>query len=386
MIKYSLSDDTWGKEEINAIKQVIKSKRFTMGTKTKAFEENFAAYFGSKYAVMVNSGSSANLIAVAALYYAGKLAKGDEIIVPAVSWSTTYFPLYQYGLKLKFVDIDINTLNIDANQIEDAISPKTKAIFAVNLLGNPNDFDIIERICKKHGLLLIEDNCEAMGAKYREKYTGTFGLIGTFSMFYSHHICTMEGGIAITDDEELYHYMLSLRAHGWTREIPSSSIIYQKSTDDFYESYNFILPGYNLRPLEIEAAVGIEQLKKLEYIINIRRQNARHFLELFTGMEDILVQREIEFSSWFGFSIIFKDALNGKRDAVVRKMINSGIEVRPIVAGNIIRNKVVNYFDYEIFNMLNNADYIHQNGLFIGNNSSCLKNKLMLLKKCLTNK
>ena len=163
---YPLSDDTLNKEEIEAIKEVIESRRFTMGPKTREFEDKFASYFGSKYAVMANSGSSANLISIASLIYSGRLKRGDEVIVPAVSWSTTYFPLYQYGLKLKFIDIDINTLNIDVDQIENAISEQTKAIFAVNLLGNPNDFDRIIDICNKHNLLLIEDNCEAMGAKY----------------------------------------------------------------------------------------------------------------------------------------------------------------------------------------------------------------------------
>jgi len=369
VIKYPLSDDTWGPEELEAINKVIESRRFTMGEKTRQFEEYFASYFGAKYAVMVNSGSSANLIAIAALIYSGRLNKGDEVIVPAVSWSTTYFPLFQYGLKLIFVDIDINTLNIDINQIEEAITPKTKAIFAVNLLGNPNDYDEIGKICNKYNLILVEDNCEAMGAKYKNKYTGTFGLIGTFSTFYSHHICTMEGGIAITDDEELYHYMLSLRAHGWTRDIPHSSKIYQKSSSEFYESYNFILPGYNFRPLEMEAAVGIEQLKKLEKFIKIRRQNAECFKALGSKMNNIMIQREVGQSSWFGFSIVLTNELTGKRDKIITELENNGIEVRPIVAGNITKNDTVKYFDYKIAGTLSNAEYIHSNGFFIGNNT-----------------
>lgn len=369
MIKYPLSDDTWGKEEIEAINNVIASRSFTMGAKTHEFEEMFSEYFGAKYAVMVNSGSSANLIAIAALIYSGRLSNGDEVIVPAVSWSTTYFPLYQYGLKLIFIDIDINTLNIDINQIEDAITQKTKAIFAVNLLGNPNEYDDINKICKKHNLILIEDNCEAMGAKYKGKYTGTFGIIGTFSTFYSHHICTMEGGMAITNDEELYHYMLCLRAHGWTRDIPQSSKIYQKSGSEFYESYNFILPGYNLRPLEIEAAIGIEQLKKLGEFIKIRRQNAAYFMKVVYDNVNTLVQKEIGQSSWFGFSIVLINDLKDQRDKIINKFNNNGIEVRPIVAGNITRNNSVKYLDYKINNSLKNADYIHENGFFIGNNT-----------------
>ena len=376
LIEYPLSDNTWDQEEIDAINAVVESRQFTMGLKTKEFEEKFAKYFGIKYAIMVNSGSSANLIAIAALFYTGKLKKGDEVIVPAVSWSTTYYPLHQYGLKLKFVDIDIDTLNIDVNQIENAISKHSKAIFVVNLLGNPNDFDRIINICNKYNLLLIEDNCEAMGAKYNGKYTGTFGAIGTFSTFFSHHICTMEGGVAVTDDEELYHYMLSLRAHGWTRDLRKESKIYQKSDNEFYESWNFILPGYNLRPLEIEAAIGIKQIEKIAKIVKTRRKNADYFVEMFKDNKNISIQKEIGDSSWFGFAIIVKNELKGKRDKIVEKLKENGIEVRPIVAGNFTRNPVINFMDHEICGNLDNADYIHDNGFFIGNHSVEIKEEL----------
>ncbi len=379
MINYPLSDDTWGQEEIDAINRVIESKKFTMGEKTTEFEKYFASYFGSKYAVMVNSGSSANLIAIAALIYSGQLNKGDEVIVPVISWSTTYFPLYQYGLKLIFIDVDKNTLNINTRQIENAITPKTKAIFSVNLLGNPSEYEKLLNLCSMYNLILIEDNCEAMGAKYNGKYTGTFGKIGTFSMFYSHHICTMEGGMVITDDEELYHYMLSLRAHGWTRNIPKSSKLYQKSENEFYELYNFILPGYNIRPIEIEAAVGIEQLKKLDKILLARRQNAKFFRNLFENDENVGIQEEIGSSSWFGFSLILKNELKGKRDQIVNKILQNGIETRPIVAGNFVHNRCIKYFNYEVKGSLLNADYIHDNGFFVGNHSVDIKEKIEYL-------
>lgn len=366
---YELSDDTWGSEEIDAINNTINSKKLTMGEKTREFEKSFAEYFGSKYAVMVNSGSSANLLAIAALVYSGKLTEGDEVIVPAVSWSTTYFPLFQFNLKLKFVDIDLETLNIDVNELKKAINRKTKAIFAVNLLGNPNEFDEILNICQDNNLILLEDNCEAMGAKYYNKYTGTFGVIGTFSSFYSHHISTIEGGIAITDDEELYHYMLAIRAHGWTRNLPRDSKIYSKNEDEFYELFNFIVPGFNLRPLEIEAAIGIEQLKKLEGFIQNRRKNAKYFINEINQIKEISTQKEIGESSWFGFPIILFGNLKGQRDLVVKKLRENNVEVRPIVAGNFVKNKAVEYMNYEISNELKNADYIHENGFFIGNHS-----------------
>lgn len=366
---YALSDDTWGSEEIVAINNTINSKKLTLGEKTREFEKYFADYFGSKYAVMVNLGSLANLLAIAALVYSGKLTEGDEVIVPAVSWSTTYFPLFQFNLKLKFVDIDLETLNIDVNELKKAINQKRKAIFAVNLLGNPNEFDEILNICKDNNLILLEDNYEAMGAKYYNRYTGTFGVIGTFSSFYSHHISTMEGGIAITDDEELYHYMFAIRAHGWTRNLPRDSKIYSKNEDEFYELFNFIVPGFNLRPLEIEAAIGIEQLKKLEGFIQNRRKNAKYFINEINQIKEILTQKEIEESSWFGFPIILFGKLKGQRELVVKKLRENNVEVRPIVAGNFVKNKAVEYTNYEISNELKNADYIHENGFFIGNHS-----------------
>lgn len=379
MEKYHLSSDTWDEKEINAINDVIESNHYTMGAKTVEFEIKFARKFKAKYAIMVNSGSSANLIAIAALIFAGKLQRGDEVLVPAVSWSTTYFPLQQYGLALKFIDIDIDNLNIDTDQITDAISGKTKAIFAVNLLGNPNQFTKIENICKDYNLLLIEDNCEALGAKYEEKNAGTFGIIGTFSTFYSHHICTMEGGVAITDDEELYHIMLSIRAHGWTRNIPAGSKLYQNSGNSFYESFNFILPGYNLRPLEIEAAVGIQQLEKLDSLVKTRRKNAEYFRKLFLNLENISIQKEIGESSWFGFSIILKNRYANMRDQFVDTLTSHNIEVRPIVAGNFTKNPVIKYFNYAIHNELSNADLLHQNGFFVGNQSVDLKQEIKYL-------
>ena len=376
VIKYPLSDDTWDAEEIEAIEEVVDSRQFTMGPKTKEYEQKFAEYFGAKYAVMVNSGSSANLIAIAALYYSGKLQRGDEVIVPAVSWSTTYYPIYQYGLKLKFVDIDRDTLNLDLSKVAKAVTKRTKAIFAVNLLGNPNDYEFLLNICKKNNLLLIEDNCEALGAKYNNKYTGTFGEIGTFSTFYSPHICTMEGGVAITNDEELYHYMLSIRSHGWTRNLPEESKLYKKSKDDFYESFNFILPGYNLRPIEFEAAIGLKQIDKIDRVIKMRRRNAECFGELFNDSNNVSIQKEVGLSSWFGFALILKNQLAGKRNMVIDKLLKNNIEVRPIVTGNFTKNPVIKYMDYEITGNLVNANYIHENGFFVGNHSTEINSKM----------
>lgn len=366
-MEYRLCDDTWNEKELEALQAVIDSRMFSMGEKTKEFEKEFAEKFDVKYAAMVSSGSAANLLLIASLVYSGRIKKGDEVIVPAVSWSTTFFPLCQFGLKIKFVDIDKDTLNISVDKLRSAISEKTKMIFLVNLLGNPNEFDEIFDLCDKENIIIIEDNCESLGGKYKGKYLGTLGLAGTFSTFYSHHLCTMEGGVVVTNDEELYHYMLAIRAHGWTRNLPKDSPIYQKNEDDFYESFNFIVPGFNLRPLEMEAAVGIEQLKKQDCIIEQRIQNGEYFRDKMSSISGIRIQRIIETSSYFGFAVILNCDCMTKRDKIIKDLKKANIEVRPIVAGNFTRNKAIKYMDYEIAGTLENADDIHDNGFFIGN-------------------
>ena len=379
-MKYSLSNDTWDIQEIEAAHKVIDSRYFTVnGPHVKQYQEDFAKKFGSKYAVMSNSGSSANLLTMAALVYSGRLRRGDEVLVTAVSWSTTYFPICQMGLKIRLVDIDLGTLNVDPDALEAAITPATKAVMVVNLLGNPNEFDRIRKICDEHNLIMLEDNCESMGATYEGKEAGTFGLIGSFSTYFSHHLCTMEGGMNVTDDEELYHYMLSIRSHGWTRHLPDSSKIYKKLNDPFYESFNFIMPGFNVRPLEIEAAAGIEQLKKLDAFIEQRRVNAKLFKERIEKETDLLTQQETGKASWFGFAIILPEEKKGKRNAYIEALNAADIEVRPIVAGNFARQKALQFLDYSISGELKNADYIHENGFFVGNHSIEMSENINLL-------
>jgi len=378
-MRYSLSNDTWDREEINAAHKVIDSRFFTMGKNVQQYEKSFAEQFGSKYAVMSNSGSSANLLMMAALLYSGRLNRGDEILVTAVSWSTTYFPISQMGFKIRFVDIDLDTLNVDPDALEAAITPATKAVLLVNLLGNPNEFDRIQKICEVHGLIMLEDNCESMGAEYRGKAAGTFGLIGSFSTYFSHHLCTMEGGMNVTDDEELYHYMLSIRSHGWTRHLPDDSKIYKKLNDPFYESFNFIMPGFNVRPLEIEAATGIEQLEKLDAFIDQRRENAALFKSRIMAETSFRTQRETGMSSWFGFAIILPEEIAGKRNLFTDALRANDIEVRPIVAGNFTRQKALKYLDYSISGELKNADYVHDNGFFVGNHSIEMSENINLL-------
>ncbi|KAE9629372.1 DegT/DnrJ/EryC1/StrS family aminotransferase [Parasedimentitalea maritima] len=370
--KYPLATSSWDQAEYDALQRVIDSDMFSMGPEVRAFEEQFAKQFGSKFAVMVNSGSSANLLMTAALCFTKnpdlKLERGDEIIVPAVSWSTTYYPLGQYGLKMKFVDIDLATLNYDLDALAEAVTDKTRAIMVVNLLGNPNDFDAIDRIIAGREIVVMEDNCESMGATFNDKECGTFGAVGSYSAFFSHHISTMEGGIVVTDDEELYHVMLSLRAHGWTRNLPKfNHVTGEKSDDPFEESFRFVLPGYNLRPLEMSGALGIEQLKKLPDLVKGRRANGAMLQAKLGNHPKFIIQREIGNSSWFGFSLVLRPDLGLKRAEFVKKLTEAGFECRPIVAGNFAKNEVMKYFDYDIHGELKNADYIDEFGLFVGN-------------------
>lgn len=385
-VRYPLATATWDEAEYRAIQSVVDSGMFTMGVKVQAFEQQFAKHIGRKYCVMVNSGSSANLLMTAALFYsknpANTLSRGDEVIVPAVSWSTTYSPLYQYGLHIKFVDIDPETLNFDLNKLRDAVTDRTRAILAVNLLGNPNDFAEIRRIIGARNILLLEDNCESLGAEFGGQPTGTFGLMGTFSTFFSHHISTMEGGLIVTEDEEIYHILLALRAHGWTRNLPDPNLVCgKKSPDPFEEAFRFVLPGYNVRPLEIEAAIGIEQLKKLPGLIRERRKNGLAFQQVMRDHPTLQIQKEVGCSSWFGFSLVIKRGSGVSRDALLKRLHQAGFECRPIVAGNFAKNPVVQYFDHEIHGGLPNADYIDQNGLFVGNHHYPIPDAIAALAK-----
>ena len=372
MIRFPLAETTWDSAEQAAIDRVCASGRFSMGEEVAAFETAFAAYTGSRHAVMVNSGSSANLLIVAALFYTRqnglRLKRGDEVIVPAVSWSTTYYPLHQYGLRLKFVDVDPATLNIDLNKLADAVTERTRGIFAVNLLGNPNDFAAIQSIIAGRDIVLIEDNCESLGARFHGRQAGTFGLMGSFSTFFSHHMTTMEGGVVVTDDEELYHVLLSLRAHGWTRNLPKHNHVTGiKSDDPFEESFRFVLPGYNLRPIEMEGAIGLEQLRKLPRFIEQRRMNGAKVQNALGNHPKLMIQQETGESSWFGFSLIPRRGSDVTRPRLIAALAAEGFEYRPIVAGNFAKNPVVAYFDHEVHGSLDGADHIDRFGLFIGN-------------------
>lgn len=376
---YPLAFDSWGTDECMAIKRVLNRGRYTMGDEVAAFEHEFAKFVGIEHAVMVNSGSSANLLAVASMVLDGRLSPGDEVIVPAVSWSTTYFPLHQYGLVLRFVDVDPATLNLGVELVEDAINERTGAVFAVNLLGNPCDFAALSAICDGANIPLMVDNCESLGATYAGKEAGTFGAVGTYSFFFSHHLQTMEGGMIVTSDRRIADHARSLRAHGWVRDLPADSSVYRTTGDWFEEAFKFVLPGYSVRPLEMSGAVGREQLKKLSSQISIRRRNAEVYRECFGSVDwaEPYVETTDGESSWFGFPIVLRGALDGQRKRIVNHLRDRAIETRPIVAGNFLRHPVAARLN--IANLDDSfpvADAIHDNGFFMGNSARDLTENL----------
>ena len=382
---YPLAVGSWDSDEVVAIQKVIRSDRFTMGEEVAAFEREFAEGNGSRYAVMVNSGSSANLLAIASLFYRERspLSRGDEVIVPAISWATTYAPLQQHGLHVKLVDVCPRTLNMDLDALEAAIGPRTRLVFAVNLLGSPNDFGRIRELLDGRDIVLVEDNCESMGAELDGKRAGTFGLLGTFSTFFSHHISTMEGGLVLTDDEELYHLLLSLRAHGWTRSLPKENRLVTKEEDPFLEEFRFVLPGYNLRPLEMSGAIGRVQWRKLPGFVEARRWNAAYFLERFGAHPHLAVQQETGRSSWFGFALVIRPESPWQRADLVTRMRAAGIECRPIVAGNFAESESIRYYDHELHGDLASARHVSRQGFFVGNHHVDIRPQIDLLEAVL---
>jgi CDP-6-deoxy-D-xylo-4-hexulose-3-dehydrase len=384
---YDLASSSWGQEEIDALHRVIDCGQFTIGPNVRRFEEDFAARFGVKHALMVSSGSAANLVALAALFHKRErsLQRGDEVIVPSISWATTYYPLQQYGLRLRFVDVDLHSLNIDVAQLEQALTPRTRMVVAVSILGNPCALDVLRAFCDRHGLFLFEDNCESMGATLDGKPCGTFGDVNTFSTFFSHHISTMEGGVIATDDTELYHLARSLRAHGWTRDLPEDTAIFEPRADDFFEAYRFILPGYNARPLELSGAVGVEQLKKLDRMIATRRSNAALFQSLFEGDERFIIQREVSGarSSWFSFTLVLNPKFDIDRRRVMQALKEAGIGYRIITGGCFLRHDVIKYFDYDTVGEIVNANIAHDRGFFVGNHPRDLTPQIQRLREVL---
>lgn len=389
MSYYSLASDSWGWREKFAIRRVMRSGRYTMGEEVSKFETAFAKKMGIGNAVMTNSGSSANLIGLAALVYKNEIKPGSEVIVPAVSWSTTYFPIIQLGLVPVFVDVSETTFNMAPDLVKDAITKKTCAVLAVNLLGMPCQLTELDELCRSNNIFLIEDNCESLGAMYNNRQAGTFGTFGTYSFFFSHHIQTMEGGMIVTDDEALADYMRSLRAHGWVRDVKTDVLYKKGSEDSFHESFKFVLPGYCVRPLEMSGAIGSVQLNKLDSMIDQRRKNAEVFVKEFG--KDYFIQRESSNaqSSWFGFAVAFKSNHytaypKTSRNERVNLLKAYDIETRPIIAGNFLNQPVMKHMNnHRVSGKIIHAEYLDKHGFMFGNNHRDLSKQIAKVRTIL---
>lgn len=370
-MRVCLHEPSFGEEEIEAAVTQMRSTQVTMGVKVRKFEEQCSGHFGSHHSLMCNSGSSANLLAVAALSnpeWPEHMKPGDEVIVPALSWATTVWPIIQYGLVPVFVDCDLATYNFDYQKLEAAITDKTKAIMVVHVYGNPCDMGIIMGMAEKHNLYVIEDTCESMGATFKGKHVGTIGHVGTMSLYYSHHITTFEGGLCFSDDHKLIDLMRVLRAHGWSRE------------SDFHEEYKEMYPeidprfifiniGYNLRPTEVQAVMGSCQLQKLHHFIERRRwAHSLYRLDLKKYSEFFNFQQEQGggLASWFGFCLTLKQNCKFTLKEITAFLQSHDIETRPIIAGNMARHPALKMYPHRISGTLENCDYVMNSGFAIG--------------------
>lgn len=368
---YKLAENTFSDEEINAAKAVLDSSCLTMGEQVKAFETEFAAWTGATHALMVNSGSSANLLIVDALLRRTEekapLKPGDEVIVPALSWPTTVWPLIQLGLVPVFVDVDLKTMSIDISSLKSVLSPKTKAVFVVHVLGQIGDITTLQNFCEEKNLILIEDACESLGSRHNGTHAGRFGIMGSFSCYFSHHISTIEGGVIITDNESLYNDLKSARSHGWTRG-RSDEAVWNKKYPSIDPRFMFISSGYNVRPTEINAAIGRVQLKKLDKMISKRIELA-NFIEKLVHQYTPwlkLVGSGSMFNTWMTLPFMIDPKSHKKLELVKNHFENNGIETRPIIAGNITRHPAFQSQNIREASILTNSDYIFENGFMIG--------------------
>lgn len=367
-----LHEPTFSAPEINAALECMLTTFVTQGPKVKKFEGEFASHFGWKHGVMNNSGSSANLLAIAALANPATedgLKPGDEVIVPALSWSTTVWPLIQMGLVPVIVDIDPVTFNIDPNEIERAIGPKTRAVMIVPVYGNPCDMDAIVDICNRNNLILIEDCCEALGATYDGTPLGKFGRVGTFSFYFSHHMATMEGGITVTDDFQLSELMRILRAHGWTREVEDIQP-YADKYPDFDPRFLFVNVGYNLRAMELQGAMGSVQLPKLQGFVDSRRHSAddyRSRFEKFSEFFDFQNETPKGQHTWFGFPMIIKENAPFTVREIRAALKAQNIENRPIICGNIARQPAMQMYEHRTVGDMKCSNAVMDRGFSVGN-------------------
>ena len=363
---YPLHENELSQKDLVEGAKILISRQLTMSKKTAEFENYFKKKLGLNYCLMVNSGSSANLLAMFALINPKKrnrLRAGDECLVPAVCWSTSLWPVIQAGLKPKLVDVDINTFSMNLDVIRKNISKKTKAIMLINVLGNCSEIEEIRDYAKKKKIYLIEDNCESLGSSYNKKYLGSFGDFSSFSFYYSHQITAGEGGMIACKTKEDYELIKSLRAHGWDRDINKNK----------NKNFNFINSGFNLRPLEISAAIGLNQFKRLNKLMAVRTFNRNKIISILKKSENWNHQFNFfNYSkklkpSWFGFPLIINHKFKSNKEKFLKYLNKNNIETRPIISGNFVNQPAIKLYDIKFNNnKLINSNIIDKKGFFIG--------------------
>lgn len=354
--------------DVSDIKKLIEwlmtNPKLTKGDLTIKFEKMWSNWLGCKYSVFVNSGSSANLAAIYSLILSGKL-KNNKIIVPAVSWVTTVTPAIQLGLEPIMCDCDMGNLGLDIEHLKELIKNENpSAIILVHVLGFPNHMEEIVKLCNENNILLIEDTCESIGSKYNDKNLGTFGDLSTFSFYFGHHMSTIEGGMVSTNDEDLYHILLSIRSHGWDRDLPKSKqteLREKYEINNFKSLYTFYYPGFNLRSTDLQAFIGINQMDKIDDIVYKRNRN---YLKYKNGINNKfwdISPTDSSFISNFSYPIITKNI-----DKLVKSLTENGVECRPLICGSINEHP----FWYERYGKQNlpNSKLVHEYGLYLPNN------------------
>ncbi len=346
---FPLISQSFDDREIIATVDALLSGRLTLADQVRSFESRFAEIVGARYAVMVNSGSSANLLALAAASNPARkrrLLAGDQVLIPAVCWSTSLWPIVQMGLEPVFVDASPETLNVDLEDLRRKITKKTRAVMAVHILGNAAPMADVVKVVSDHGLLLIEDTCESLGSRFRDRYLGTLGDFGSYSFYYSHHITTGEGGMVVCQSLEDYDLLKCLRAHGWSRELSNREEI-ERANAEIDPRFLFVNMGYNLRPLEVQAAFGHCQLDRLARMNENRNANRARIISALQAhpkwrgqLQFPVAPKDVE-SVWFGFVALLDPTIAHHHGRYLRYLSARGIENRPVVSGNFTRQPAI---------------------------------------------
>ncbi|KHD38319.1 CDP-4-keto-6-deoxy-D-glucose-3-dehydrase [Clostridium acetobutylicum] len=365
-MKWKLQENALVKEEIESLAEFIKTAdRLTQGSKVKEFEAEWSKWQGCKYSIFVNSGSSANLVLLSAVKDYYNLDNTSEVIVPAVTWVTNISPILQCGLKPVFVDINLEDLSFDYEELKKRITDKTKAIFITHLLGFPANMEKIKNAIGEKDIVILEDCCESHGAKYKNIKVGNFGLGSTFSFYWGHHMTTIEGGMISTNNEEFYKLCLLKRSHGLARELPMKYHEYYKDKyKDIDFKFLFLTDGFNVRSTEINAFLGLKQIKKLDAFIETRDNNYNMFLDVCRKYKDELITIRVKGTSSLALPFIFKE--KRLKEPVEKKLNELGVETRPIISGNLLKQPFLKKYHNE--SEFKNANLIHDNGFYIGNN------------------